>query len=79
MTTLAFQGAIVVLLILLNGLFAMSETALVSARKADLRQRADAGDDRARSALELANAPNRFLSRHAPGGAKHVLPVFAPG
>src|SRR3712207_3823218 len=62
MTTLAFQGAIVVLLILLNGLFAMSETALVSARKADLRRRADAGDNRARSALELANSPNRFLS-----------------
>ena len=62
MTALAFQSAIVVLLILLNGLFAMSETALVSARKASLRQRADAGDDRARSALELANSPNRFLS-----------------
>ena len=62
MTTLAFQCAIVVLLILLNGLFAMSETALVSARKASLRQRADAGDNRARSALELANSPNRFLS-----------------
>jgi putative hemolysin len=62
MTALAFQSAIVVLLILLNGLFAMSETALVSARKASLRQRADAGDDRARAALELANSPNRFLS-----------------
>ena len=62
MTTLAFQSAIVVLLILLNGLFAMSETALVSARKAGLRQRADAGDNGARSALELASSPNRFLS-----------------
>jgi putative hemolysin len=62
MTTLAFQSAMVLLLILLNGLFAMSETALVSARKAGLRQRADAGDNRARSALELANSPNRFLS-----------------
>ena len=62
MTTLALQSAIVVLLILLNGLFSMSETALVSARKASLRQRADAGDDGARSALELASSPNRFLS-----------------
>jgi putative hemolysin len=62
MTTLAFQSAIVVLLILLNGLFAMSETALVSARKASLRQRADAGDSGALSALELASSPNRFLS-----------------
>jgi CBS domain containing-hemolysin-like protein len=56
MTTLALQCAIVVLLILLNGLFAMSETALVSAPKAGLRQRADAGDNRTRSALELANS-----------------------
>jgi putative hemolysin len=62
MTILAFQSAIVVLLILLNGLFSMSETALVSSRKASLRQRADAGDNGARSALELANSPNRFLS-----------------
>ena len=62
MTTLAFQSALVFLLILLNGLFAMSETALVSARKAGLRQRTDAGDNGARSALELANSPNRFLS-----------------
>lgn len=62
MTSLALQGAIVVLLILCNGLFAMSETALVSARKAGLRQRADTGDSGARSALELANSPNRFLS-----------------
>ena len=62
MTTLAFQSAILFLLILLNGLFAMSETALVSARKAGLRQCADAGDNGARSALELANSPNRFLS-----------------
>ena len=62
MTTLAFQSAIVVLLILLNGLFATSETALVSARKAGLRQRADAGDNGACSALELASSPNRFLS-----------------
>jgi putative hemolysin len=62
MTTLTFQSAIVVLLILLNGLFSMSETALVSSRKASLKQRADAGDNGARSALELANSPNRFLS-----------------
>jgi putative hemolysin len=62
MITLAVQSAIVVLLSCLNGLFAMSETALVSARKAGLRQRADSGDNGARSALELANSPNRFLS-----------------
>lgn len=62
MTALTFQSMIVVLLILLNGLFAMSETALVLARKSGRKQRANAGGDRARSALELANSPNRFLS-----------------
>jgi putative hemolysin len=62
MTYPALQGVIIVFLILLNGLFSMSETALVSARKAGLRQRADAGDGGARSALELADSPNRFLS-----------------
>jgi putative hemolysin len=61
-TYIALQSTIVVVLILLNGLFSMSETALVSARKAGLRQRADAGDDGARCALELADSPNRFLS-----------------
>src|SRR5215208_1749932 len=62
MSGVAFQVAIIVLLILLNGLFAMSETALVSSRKARLRQRAEEGDVGARSALELAEEPNRFLS-----------------
>ena len=40
----------------------MSEIALVSARKARLQQRADTGDAKARAALELANAPDQFLS-----------------
>jgi putative hemolysin len=62
MTTFAVQGTIIVLLILLYGLFAMSETVLVSARKGGLRERADAGDKGARIALELADSPNRFLS-----------------
>ncbi len=53
---------IVILLIIANGLFAMSETAFVSARKVRLQQRANAGDAKAKAALELANAPNRLLS-----------------
>ena len=52
----------ILLLILTNGVFAMSEIAIVSARKARLQQWADEGDTKARVALELANAPNRFLS-----------------
>jgi putative hemolysin len=62
MSNVAFQIAVIVLLILLNGFFAMSETALVSSRKARLRQRAEEGDRGARTALELADSPNRFLS-----------------
>ncbi|MCT7952454.1 hemolysin family protein [Ancylothrix sp. C2] len=52
---------IVFLLILANGVFVMSEMAIVSARKARLQQLANQGDRKARWALELANAPNMFL------------------
>ena len=62
MPTIALQIAVIVLLTLLNGFFAMSETALVSSRKARLRQRAEEGDRGAGAALELADSPNRFLS-----------------
>jgi putative hemolysin len=62
MSGVAVQIAVIVVLILLNGFFAMSETALVSARKARLRQRAEEGERGARAALELADSPNRFLS-----------------
>jgi putative hemolysin len=40
----------------------MSEIAVVAARKVRLQQRADEGDERAKTALELAHDPNRFLS-----------------
>jgi putative hemolysin len=49
-------------LILLNGMFSMSEIALVSARKARLEAQANKGDKKAKEALELANHPDRFLS-----------------
>src|SRR5918998_2606683 len=62
MPTIALQITVIVLLTLLNGFFAMSETALVSSRKARLRQRAEEGDRGANAALELADSPNRFLS-----------------
>ena len=52
---------IILLLILANGLFVMSEMAIVSSRKARLQQIANLGDAKARTALELANAPNQFL------------------
>jgi putative hemolysin len=56
------QIAIVFLLILLNGFFAMAEMAVVSARKARLQHAADTGRSGARLALELKRDPGRFLS-----------------
>ncbi len=49
-------------LIVLNGVFAMSEIAIVSSRRARLLQMADEGRSGARHALALAEAPTRFLS-----------------
>jgi CBS domain containing-hemolysin-like protein len=48
MTNLSLQIAIIIALTLLNGLLAMSETALVSSRKARLKQRAEAGERKSR-------------------------------
>jgi putative hemolysin len=53
---------ILLCLIFLNGLFVMSEIALVSVRKARLENLADKGDEKARRALELSNNPEVFLS-----------------
>ncbi len=53
---------IILVLIALNGFFAMSEFALVSAKKTRLRQRAEEGDMQAATALKLANEPTPFLS-----------------
>lgn len=54
--------AIVLLLVLLNGIFAASEMAVVTSRKAKLQARADGGDRGAVRALALAEDPTRFLS-----------------
>ncbi len=54
--------AIIFGLILLNGVFAMSEIALVSSRKIRLQQAADAGSESAKVAMQLASEPSRFLS-----------------
>ncbi len=53
---------IIVFLILMNGLFSMSEMAIVSARKHRLEQKAEEGNKGAAKALELAKNPNRFFS-----------------
>ena len=52
---------IVLGLILANGFFSGAEMAIVASRRGRLRQLADAGDTRARAALELASSPDRFL------------------
>jgi len=53
---------ILVALIFVNGLFVMSEIALVSARKSRLENQAEKGDLKAKRALDLANTPEKFLS-----------------
>jgi putative hemolysin len=54
--------ALLIALILLNGVFAMSELALVTARKARLQKLIDEGDGAAAAAVKLGEDPNRFLS-----------------
>ncbi len=54
--------AAIVGLILINGLFSMSELAIVSARPARLKVAAERGKSGAKKALELASDPGKFLS-----------------
>jgi putative hemolysin len=59
---LLMEILILVFLFLLNGVFAMSEMAIVSARKIRLQQSAQEGHFGAKAALQLANEPSHFLS-----------------
>jgi putative hemolysin len=59
---LALQLSVVLLLIVVNGFFAMAEIALISARKARLQPVADSGSAGAQAALELKADPARLLS-----------------
>lgn len=61
MAQVAVEILFIILLLIANGVFAMSEIAVVSSRRARLQQRAER-DAGARAALDLANAPDRFLS-----------------
>ncbi len=54
--------AILLALILVNGIFAMSEIALITARRSKLQNSAQAGDSGAAAAIQLGEDPNRFLS-----------------
>jgi len=59
---IGWEIVIIFLFIILNGVFVMSEIAVVSSKKPRLQQRANEGDQRAKRALALAGDPNPFLS-----------------
>ena len=59
---LAAAIVVVLLLVVLNGLFAMTELAVVSSRRSKLQARAERGDKGAAAALKLAEDPTHFLS-----------------
>ena len=59
---MALEILILAFLILINGLFSMSEIALISAKKNRLQAKASKGTKQAAVALELSEHPNRFLS-----------------
>jgi putative hemolysin len=61
-SNVAFEITAIFVLLLANGMFAMSEIAIVTARKSRLQELANKGVTRARTALNLANDPNTFLS-----------------
>ncbi|PTN35360.1 CNNM domain-containing protein [Desulfonatronum sp. SC1] len=62
MSYASLEAVFILVLILVNGFFAMSEMALVAARKARLKAQADEGNRRARVALLLKNKMDKFLS-----------------
>ncbi|MBD2163978.1 HlyC/CorC family transporter [Calothrix membranacea FACHB-236] len=62
MSSMTFEILIILVLIIANGVFSMSEMAIVSARKVRLQQLANQGDAKAKAALKLAESPNQFFS-----------------
>lgn len=62
MSGVGLEILIIAILLLANGVFAMAEIAVVSARKTKLRHWAEEGDARAQAALDLASSPGRFLA-----------------
>jgi len=62
MSAIGLEIALILVLIVLNGVFSMSEIAVVSSRRTRLQERAEAGDAGARHALALTREPTRFLS-----------------
>ena len=92
MSTIVFEIVAVLVLIVANGVLAMSEIAVVTARKSRLATKARQGDARASAAVRLKEAPTQFLSTvqigitligilaGALGGARlagHLAPLLA--
>lgn len=62
MQQIGIEVLLIFILLFINGLFSMSEIAVVSAKKVRLQKRAEEGNLGAKAALDLAETPNRFLS-----------------
>ncbi len=62
MEQIGLEVFLIFILLVINGLFSMSEIAVVSARKVRLQKRAEDGNAGAKAALELSESPDRFLS-----------------
>jgi putative hemolysin len=62
MNSIEVEFLFILLLVVANGIFSMSELAIVSARKVRLEQWAKEGNRKAKVALQLANSPNNFIS-----------------
>jgi putative hemolysin len=61
-SSVIFEISAIFVLLIANGVFAMSEIAVVTARKSRLEELANDGVSRAQTALDLANHPDPFLS-----------------
>ncbi len=62
MSSVLFEIVLIFVLLLANGVFAMTEIAIVSSRRGKLQAMAEGGNKGAAKALELADTPERFLS-----------------
>jgi len=62
MADVSFEIALILLMVIANGAFAMSEIAIVSARKARLHRLAESGNSSAKEALRMAESPDQMLA-----------------
>ena len=59
---LTLDFIIIVILIIANGIFSITELAIVNAKKRRLEEMAESGNERAKKAFELAENPNEMFS-----------------